>query len=412
VERFLLKYCFHLLISLLFLACQPSSNDNYILLVSFDGFRADYSDSVATPGLDLIASEGVRGSLRPVFPSNTFPNHYSIATGLYPAKHGLVDNQFFDPQRERWYRLRDSVAVSDGSWYGGEPIWATVERHGLPSATYFWVGSEAKINGYRPRYYYPYVHRTVHQTKRKQLNDWLQLPQGERPRFISLYFHDTDGAGHRYGPQAEATRAAVQQLDSVILAIRRDIRELGLADKLNLIVVSDHGMIGVSKQRMINIDEIINSEAVRIAGLGPLLHLYCHTPEQRDALYRQLRDDENHYRVYRRDETPERWHYRHNPRIGDLLVVADAGWLLMTDEALGRGGYRSVGAHGYDNYHPAMQGIFFAEGPAFQRGFNAGHLRNIDLYPLICALLQLADPATVDGNLDSIAHVLRAGFHD
>lgn len=378
----------------------------YVLVVSFDGFRADYLNWYPTPHFDRLGREGVRAAgLKPVFPSVTFPNHYSLATGMYPAKHGLVDNQFYDPRLETTYRISDRAKVEDARWYGGEPIWVTAEKQGLKSACYFWVGSEAPVGGWYPSIWKRYDQAVPFQARIDSAVAWFQLPAGRRPHLVMLYFHEPDSSGHEYGPRAPATRRAVTRVDSVLGSIMEGMRTTPVHDSLNIIVVSDHGMAEVSPHRTINLEDYANLEGVRRERAGPLVHLYDTHLLGSYLVYRRL-VRAPHISVYRKRRIPRRFHYRDHRSIGDLLVLADEGWLVLGEDQL-PGEITSRGAHGYDNDLPSMRAIFLADGPAFREGYSTGVIENIHLYPLIAHILGLTPAAGIDGRLEAVVDLLK-----
>jgi ectonucleotide pyrophosphatase/phosphodiesterase family protein 5 len=402
------KFAFLLVLILLSISnCSVSKNDPVVILISFDGFRYDYADSSATPNLDTFARYGVRAQgLRPIFPSKTFPNHYSIATGMYADKHGIVANQFWDAQKEAWYRLADRSTVEDGAWYGGEPIWNTLNKNGRKTASYFWVGSEAPIQGTHPTYFYNYDHNRPPEKIIEQTEKWLKMPDEDRPSLITLYFHDTDDQGHAYGPNSSELRLAVQKMDSILGQIVTMTETLNLNFPVNFIVVSDHGMTEIDPEKQIAVGNWIDLSKNRWVGLGPFMQIWLADSTQADSLYNIVSSQAMHFDVFRKNDIPERWHYRHPHRVGDLLLVANEHWSLVPQIRKTDGKYTRA-THGYDNILPSMQGIFYAKGPAFAIGKKTGILRNIDVYPLIASILRVTPNPNIDGHLDSIKLVLR-----
>lgn len=388
---------------------QGTADEHYVILISFDGFRYDYADSVATPALHKMEEDGVRAfGLKPIFPSKTFPNHYSIATGLYAENHGIVANKFFDPDMEAWYSLGDPSTVRDKKWYGGEPIWVTAEKNKILTASYYWVGSEAPIKNIPPTYFYYYNQNTAHSTLIKRAKEWLQLPDEKRPHLILLYFHDTDDKGHLFGPLSAETNMAVQSLDSVILNLRSEIADINMQNNVDIILVSDHGMRSISEDRVINIENFIDVKKNIVIGSGPLMNIHFGKDQDGGSIYKKLKENEKHYSVYKREEIPQKWHYRKSNRIGDVIIVAEPGWQLITNRQQKKlHKYGNGGIHGYDNDDPQMRGIFYAVGPDFKKGLKTQELRNIDIYPLIADLLHIKHLPHIDGSLDSIRFVLK-----
>ncbi|HEX7118306.1 MAG TPA: ectonucleotide pyrophosphatase/phosphodiesterase [Longimicrobiales bacterium] len=378
----------------------------YVVVVSFDGFRHDYLDRFETPNFDRVARRGVRAdALIPIFPSKTFPNHYAIATGMYAESHGLVGNDFWDPEFEALYRLADRSAVQDGRWYGGEPIWVTAERQGMVAASFFFVGSEAAIGGVRPTEYRVYDGSVPNEARVDQVLDWLRRPAPERPHLVMLYFSDVDGAGHRYGPDSPEVERAVETVDRALGRLLDGIDALDIADEVYVVLVSDHGMQAVSAERVEYIEDLVDLAGVRILGGGPYLTLWIDgAPERVREIEAALNDGLRHARAYRREAMPERWRYAGSPRVGSLIVLAEPGWqVLGSRERTARGG----GAHGYDPATtPAMRGIFLAAGPAIRSGLRIPAVENVHVYPLLAHLLGLRPNPEIDGRLEVLEPIL------
>jgi len=353
-----------------------------VLLVSIDGFRADYLDRPEAVRLRGLAAEGVRARwLTPVFPSKTFPNHYSIVTGLYPEHHGIVSNTILDPETGRWFRISDRHAVRDSSWWGGEPIWVTAVKQGLRSATFFWPGSEAAIEGVRPTYWERYDARVPDAERVRRVLDWLSLPLDQAPSFVTLYFSEVDHAGHEFGPDAPETDSAIARVDSAIGMLLAGLDARGLAGPVDVIVVSDHGMAPLSPERTVYLGDYLDLAGVTVVEASPVAALVP-PPGREEEVYERLHGADPHLAVYRRSETPPRWHYRDNPRIPPILAVANEGWRISTrsrPKGAAGGWIPERGTHGYDPAAPSMR----------------------------THLLGLV-PAPNDGSLDSVAAVLGA----
>jgi predicted AlkP superfamily pyrophosphatase or phosphodiesterase len=395
-------------------ACRPRASGpvpahpQAVLLVSIDGFRYDYLDRYATPNLHRIIASGVRAPLVPVFPSKTFPNHYSIVTGLFPAHHGIIDNTIFDPVFNAVFRISDSVAVADARWWGGEPLWVTAERQGRIAATFFWPGSEAPIEGVRPTYWKHFAGNVPDTARVGQILDWLMLPGERRPTFLTLYFSDVDGAGHRFGPDSPEVAAAVLHVDSAVGMLLDGLREHRLNESVNVIIVSDHGMAGTSRDSVVAVDDYVRLDQVaNVIGGNPLYGLWPR-PGMEDSVYHELEGRNPHLLVWRPGDIPARFHLSGNRRIPPVLAVARVGWsitLHRTDVVEHPERFQG-GAHGYDDTLPQMRALFLATGPAFKRGILAPSFRNIHIYDLIASILRLA-PAPNDGSPDSTAFLLR-----
>lgn len=375
-----------------------------MVLVSFDGMRHDFLDAVPTPAFDALSARGVRAeALIPIFPSKTFPNHYAIATGSYGETHGIVANAFFDPLRGEWFRLSDRGAVEDGSWYGGEPIWATAERQGARAATWFWPGSEAEIDGRRPSYWHRYDASVPDSVRVDSSIAWLRLPPSARPRFVALYFSGVDDAAHRFGPLAPWTDSAVAHADRMLGRLLDSLAALPISGRVNVVLVSDHGMARVGEDQVIALDTIAPLDASVLTGdPGPLLSLWFRGDTARlEAVHDSLSAKLRHARVYRRAELPSRWHVAGTPRIGDLLVVAEHGWFLTA--TVPAAGWRPArGQHGYDPADPAMHGIFLAAGPGIRSAGRVAAFENIHVHPLVAHLLGIEPSGMADGRLEAV----------
>lgn len=381
----------------------------YVLLISIDGHRHDYNELYDPPTLSRFAREGVRAeSLIPGFPSITFPSHLSIATGLYPGGHGIVNNIFYAPDLGRNYTYRDPNTVKDAAFYSGIPIWSLASQNQMVSAVYFWPGSEAPIAGHFPSHYMAYNSNTPHTDRVEKVIEWFKLPLRKRPHFVSLYFSDVDSAGHRYGPLSFGVRQAVFKVDRSLKDLFRQLAQLNL--DLNIIITSDHGMIEVRREIVIDEDvevkELLGSFHIPSSGSSMFLHYKGQADGKRkavDRLFELLSRSASQYRVYRRRELPPEFHGRDNPRFGDLILLAEPPYLIRSS---GRPALQVKGMHGYDFKHPDMHGIFFAQGPGFRKGLVTDSLESVHIYPLMAHLLGLTPGGTIDGNLQEIKEVL------
>ncbi len=389
-----------------FLQPPRETSRHPLIVISFDGFRWDYLQKAPTPNLDQLAANGVKtNGLMPIFPSKTFPNHYTIVTGLYAEHHGLVSNSMYDPVFDAYYRIRDRQAVSDARWYEGEPIWVTAQKQGLITASYFWVGTEAPIQGMHPTYWYPYDGSVPNRQRIAQAIQWLKLPPDKRPALILLYFSDTDTWGHRKGPDSPEVRQAIMQMDSLVGMLMDSLRAMGIFQKTNIMIVSDHGMTATSKDRVIFLDDYINPDSINVVDWSPVLAIWP-TRLPIETVYRRLKNAHPHLKVYLKDEIPERFHYRQHRRIPPLIGIADEGWSITTRAFFNRNPERyNGGNHGYDNALTSMRAIFIAHGPDFKNGFRYHTIGNIHLYPLMAKLLGV-QPAATDGSLDSVRALL------
>jgi predicted AlkP superfamily pyrophosphatase or phosphodiesterase len=351
-----------------------------------------------------LARNGVRARwLVPVFPTSTFPNFYSIATGLYPEHHGIVSNTMRDSSLGT-FRLRDTAAVHDPRWWSGEPIWVTAVRQGRRAATFFWPGSDVAIEGVRPTYYKVFDPRVPDAERVRQVLEWLSLPPDNAPALVTLYLGDVDQAGHESGPDSPETDSAITRVDSAVGAIMTGIAEHGLERRVNLVVVSDHGMTELRPGQLIYLDDYIDTTSVSVVELGPIVSLWPH-PGAGDEVYRRL-SGAPHLKVYRKSDIPASYHYRAHPRIPAILGVADEGWMVTTRaDSAARAGRLLRGMHGYPPDVPSMRATFLARGPAFPKGTVVEPFRNIHIYELLAHILRLT-PAPNDGALDSVKTVL------
>ncbi len=388
----------------------PAQQDQYLLLVSLDGFRWDYVERFQPPNLLGFIAGGVRAeAMLPSFPSKTFPNHYTIATGMYPDHHGLVDNNFLDREKNAVYGIGKREIVEDGSWYGGTPIWVHAARSGLKTASFFFVGSEADIQGVRPDYFYRYDGSITNERRVEQVLEWLQLPEAERPRCIALYFSDMDDIGHRYGPNADqALREKLLALDAVLGRLFEGVERSRLP--VNIIVVSDHGMSPVPVANLLPIEPLEDETRYRTVNSGALAHFYLNPGVHEEEVYNHLKSKENRFKVYRTAETPYFETPPSNPRWGEFIAVPDPGHYLVNARTMAQrksSGIPEIGEHGFDPENREMHGIFYAKGPALKQGMTIPPFKNIHVYPLMCRILGIEIPKDIDGKEEVLKRVIR-----
>ena len=389
---------------------QPATAPPSLILVSFDGFRWDFMDRVPTPALDRIAAAGVRAQrLIPSFPTKTFPNHYTVVTGLYPEHHGIVSNNIRDPELEDRFSLGNRSAVQDPRWWHGEPIWVTAQRQGRVAAPFFWPGSEAAIGGQHPAHWQPYDGSVSHEERVDRVLTLLDLPADERPAFATVYFSDVDDAAHRFGPDGlEQVGAAVQRVDAALGRLIAGLEDRGLWGRVHLVVVSDHGMIGTPPDQLIVLDDYVDLELANVIDWAPVLAVWP-SPENVDQVYESLAGAHPRLTVYRKEEIPDEWHYRDSPRIAPIIGLVDGGWRVSSRAYLEmRGGRLSGGDHGFHHQLEGMGALFVAAGPGLRQGEMAQPFSNVHLYELMCHLLDL-EPAPNDGSLATVRHLLRDG---
>lgn len=372
------------------------------VLVSIDGFRPDYLDRGVTPVLSAMAADGAHGSMRPVFPTKTFPNHYTLVTGLDPDRHGVVDNTMEDPALPGvTFRMSNTAAVRDGRWWdGGEPIWVTAERSGLKTGTMFWPGSEAEIRGGRPSHVMPFNQAMPSVARADQVLAWLDLPPDRRPGFVTLYFDIVDTAGHNFGPDAPETNAALGEVDLALGRLMRGLNARGVA--ANVIVVSDHGMTAVSLDRRAYLDDLIERSTFRVLSGGAFVAV-APVAGREAEVSRALVGRHPHATCWARRDVPARFRYGRNPRVAPIICLPDSGWTLSTRDF--RPARPERGAHGFDPSHPEMAAIFVASGPAFRKGIALRRFEIVDVYPLLARLIGVA-PQPNEGRLRRLGPAL------
>ena len=380
----------------------------YVVLVSFDGFRPDYLERFDTPAFERLAARGLRAAgLISVFPSLTFPGHYSIATGLHPEAHGIVANRFYDPVRDDEFDYREREDAQDGAWWGGEPIWVTAETQGMVAAAFFFPGTEADIGGVRPSHWRPYDGSVPNAARVEQVLDWLALPEDARPHLITLYFSLVDSAGHDLGPASADMRQSVEAADRLLASLIDGIDALPHAARVALVVVSDHGMAAPDRERLTVLPELVDLSGVRPAPAGPGLSLHVGDAARSRALRDELNAQLTHARAYLRAETPAHLHARGNPRFGDILVIPEGLGFVAARRVVDRARLLLVpGLHGWDPHLPEMHGILLAAGPGIAAGVALPAVRAVDIYPLIARLLDLTPHPDVAGDLAALAPAL------
>jgi predicted AlkP superfamily pyrophosphatase or phosphodiesterase len=383
-------------------------DESLLILVSFDGWRWDYGSKAPSPNLARLAARGVRAAgLIPGYPSKTIPNHYSIATGLYPAHHGMIANTIRDPQTGRLFERTNRAEVEDPMWWGGDPIWNTAQRAGLIAGTMFWPGSEAPVAGMRPRYWRAFDDAVSSESRVQQVVTWLDLPAADRPRFFTLYLNEVDVMGHWYGPDSRQVHDAIVRADAQLGRLIAALDERQLLPRTDIVVVSDHGMTSTTRERTIYVDDYLSLEDVEIADINPTLGLAAKSGKE-DAVYRALARAHPHLTMYRRAETPPHWRFRDQPRVPPITGVADEGWVVLRRAAADEYWKRSPdgGQHGYDPALPSMQGIFVAAGPGFKSGVEVPAFENVHVYNALAMAMGLT-PSVNDGDPAVARRLLR-----
>ncbi len=378
-----------------------------VILISIDGFRADYLDRGLTPTLAALAADGVRAdAMKPAFPTLTFPNHYTLVTGLYPDHHGIVNNRMIDPVSGKAFVYKDAGTIADPAWWGGEPLWVSVEKQGRHAATMFWPGSDVAIDGVRPSRWLHFDGTLTPDQRVDQLLRWTDLRGDARPSFYTLYLEQVDHAGHDDGPDSPHVDAAMREVDAALARLVDGLQARGLFERANIVIVSDHGMTATAPERQIYLDDLVDTDE---AGLvtGGILAGMNPKPANAAAIERTILAPHEHMRCWRKSAVPSRLHYGTNPRVPALLCLADDGWIITTHrDAAGRTHF-SHGEHGYDNDDPTMRALFVAHGPAFKSGLRVPEFDNVDVYPLLAHLLAIA-PAPNDGRYDDVRAMLKA----
>jgi predicted AlkP superfamily pyrophosphatase or phosphodiesterase len=377
----------------------------YVILVSADGFRYDLADKFQAKNLIRLRSSGVEAEyMQSVFPSLTFPNHYSIATGDYPVHDGIVDNTFFDPARSQVYAMGNRKEVEDSSWYDATPLWVLAEKQKMLTASFYWVGAEAAIQGVRPTYYYKFNSLIPMHDRINDVRNWLLLPEEKRPHLITFYIPDVDHEEHMHGVDSKQTETAVHYVDESVAQLVRTVDSLNLS--VNYIFVSDHGMTDLDTVQTLSIPKTIDTSRFVILNSLALVHMYAKDPADILPAYKELKAAAKDYDVYLATDLPERWHYskkedRYN-RIGDIILVAQPPKVFKL-------GPRSVPAatHGFDPSISVMHATFYAWGPSFKSNYKIKGFENINIYPLIANILQLKITDPIDGNIKILKPILK-----
>jgi predicted AlkP superfamily pyrophosphatase or phosphodiesterase len=383
---------------------QEQQKKPYVILISADGFRYDYAEKFGATHLLELSSGGAQAkSMIPSFPSLTFPNHYTLATGLYPSHHGLVNNSFYDEKRADKYTMGAKSKVADGSWYGGTPLWVLAEQQQMIAASLFWVGSEAAIQGIRPTYYYNYTEKISIADRVKIVKNWLELPEDRRPHLITFYLSEPDHSGHSFGPDAAETGAAVKMVDSTVFLLTEAVKSTGLP--VNFVFVSDHGMTKVDREHPIAMPAAIDTAKFIVPASGTMVDIHAKNKANIMPLYKELKKEAVDYKVYLKSNMPKKYHYRTEDdrmnRIGDILLIPE--WPRVFSQRK-----PGIGHHGFDPRKvPDMQATFLAWGPAFKHNMHIGSFENVNVYPLVTEILGLNIKDSIDGKLKVLDKLLK-----
>ena len=395
-------FVFLLLMVVVPLQMWGAGRENYTVIISLDGLRWDYLDTYDVPFMNQLAREGVKAVMQPSFPSKTFPNHYTLATGLTPDHHGIITNTFWDRERGVEFSLGNKDTRSKGYYYGGDPVWLTAKHQGVKTATVFWVGSDVAIQGEHPTYWRDYQTEQMDFPSRvDEIIRLLKLPEKDRPHLVMAYFEEPDRSGHNYGPMHRMTRRAMEDLDLLLSGLWARIQLLPIADKVNLIITGDHGMTSVDPKRFVDIDDVLPKHWYeRFCNDYPTL-IYASAPQYIDSICDALQGVD-HIRAWKKADLPAYLGYGTNKNMGDVVVLPDIGWLFADKPSK-----KQRGSHGFDHTAADMQVGFRAIGPDFKVGYEkADRFRNVCIYPLLCYLLGV-QPSPNDGDLDEVRDMLR-----
>lgn len=387
-----------------------------VLLISIDGFRYDYLEKYKPKTLNKLAKNGVRAKwLIPSFPTKTFPNHYTIATGLRPENHGIIANNIYDPEFNAVFSLGKREEVQNPRWWGGEPIWVTAEKQGQIAGAFFFPGTEAEIAGKLPTYWKTYDGSIPNIQRVETVLGWLDQPVGKRPTMITMYFSDVDDAGHEFSPESEKTGEAVRKIDGIIGKLMDGLKKRKIHKDINLIIVSDHGMASVPQKNSIILDEMFDTSlAKEIFWVSEIVQIFPKEGKE-DEIYNSIKSKlPQTAKIYRKSEIPRRYKYTDNKRIAPIVVLPDEGWILVTrkrfDEIKKSGRLNETkGSHGYDNELESMRALFIGHGKAFKKGVESKPFQNIHIYNLIANILLLR-PAKNDGDFNEVRDLLNDFF--
>lgn len=399
--RTLLAVCLVLFSSFTF----GKSNEQTVVLISIDGFRHDYIEKHNAKNIAELAKSGVRSKgLIPVYPSKTFPNHLSIITGRYPTHHGLVDNNFYDTERQQKYSMGDGL--KDSSWITALPLWNLAEFQGVKAATFFWPESDARINGRTPSYFYHYSHPVPNRQRVEQIIDWLKLPEKARPRLVTGYFSVVDTMGHRFGPDAKHVKGAVQHVDKLIGELWQRM-QTEVDAPVNLVLVSDHGMAPIKADKMIDVSELtIDEELFNVVNAQTRLLIYANegtSDEQVDSLRQRLNQMADGPFYAESEEALAQRHFVNSPRVPSIVLATDAPATFATRP---REQWSDGGTHGYYGTRD-MDGLFVAAGTGFNSNQQVERFENIHIYPMLAELLNLELLTDIDGRADVLRPILK-----
>lgn len=383
-----------------------------VILLSLDGFRWDYLDKYQPPTLKKLAINGVRAKwMIPSFPTKTFPNHYAIATGLYPSNNGIVENNVYDFGEVFTMSKREEVA--NPRWWLGEPIWVTAQKQSQIAASYFFVGTETKIKDEQPAMWRRYNGDVPNIMRVDKILSYLDLPVEKRPTMLSFYFSETDDVGHEFGPDSEETKYAVWEVDGYIKRLMDGLKARKIDKRVNIIIVSDHGMANYFMKNVTYLDDHFNFDLTeRILWTNEIIQIF---PKQgkTDEIYSKIKNLP-HVNCWKKDDIPTRLNYQSSHRIAPIVCSTEIGWITTShkryndwvDDMDEKELSRPRGAHGYDNKYQEMQATFIAHGGAFKKGLIVEPFENVEVYNVMCKILGLK-PAPNDGKIDLSKQILK-----
>ncbi|XP_036406121.1 ectonucleotide pyrophosphatase/phosphodiesterase family member 5 [Megalops cyprinoides] len=399
-DRLVKASCFLVVVAVIMLpGCSPEELHR-LLLVSFDGFRWDYLKRVPTPNFNALMEEGVRvQQVENTYITKTFPNHYTMVTGLHAESHGIVANEMFDPDLNLTFSM-DRMDTYDPRWWDeGVPLWVTNQRAGHRSGAAMWPGSDVEIHQMYPTHYLPYNASMSFQDRVQKLIDWFTQ---EQPISLGvLYWEEPDESGHRLGPDSPLMNEVIADIDGKLGSLLGQLKKAGIYDEVNLVVTSDHGMAQLSTDRIIELDDYVSSDLYTWIDKSPVVAVLPKEGKY-DEVYNALANANPNMTVYKKEDIPDHYHYKRNDRIMPIIIEAKEGWTIMQN----KNGTFMLGNHGYDNTLPSMHPVFVARGPAFRRGYSMASMRSVDLYPLMCHILAVP-PAPNNGTLGSVRDLLK-----
>ncbi len=372
------------------------------IMISIDGFRPDYLDRGLTPALSALRTEGTFAHMRPSFPTKTFPNHYTLVTGMRPDHHGISGNTMIDPARPgQMFSLGDAKQSLDPFWWNeAEPIWVTAEKQGIRTATAFWPGSEVSIHDTRPQDWLRFDQNVSNVQRVNQVLDWLRRPPEIRPRLITMYFDIVDMQGHRYGIDSPEVNAAIADVDKGIGNLVAGAKAMGI--EANYVIVSDHGMATQDESRVVQLDDLIDRDSYIAVETGPFASIEPAAGTDY-RVYHALVGDHDHMTCSRKEDLPKRLHWGTNPRVAAIICLAEAGWVIQS----GPPKFPVTGGnHGWDNAVPDMEALFLAAGPGISKGKTLPLFDNVDVYSLIAELAGVK-PLANDGDAKTLSAALR-----